>query len=298
MASQIDRAAERALSSVPEKVDEVGTQVSLAIHNAVLDAGEPVRGAVDVLHGTWLGHPLHPVLTDVVIGSWVVGSVYDAVGQLRGSRRARRIGDRLAAIGTVAALPTAISGLADFSTFPEPAARPATLHAALNTVCVGMYAESLRLRRRGRRHRRRALTMSWLAQGVMVMSAWLGGALVYKHKVGVDHSEQFEGPQDWTPVLDDAELADGEPRRVDVEGKGVLLYRESGRVYAIGSVCSHAGGPLEEGRVEAACVTCPWHDSVFDLRDGRIVHGPATQPQPVLEARVRGGKIEVRLATG
>jgi nitrite reductase/ring-hydroxylating ferredoxin subunit len=76
----------------------------------------------------------------------------------------------------------------------------------------------------------------------------------------------------------------------------VLLYRERGRVSAIGSVCSHAGGPLEEGKAADGCVTCPWHDSVFRLEDGSIVHGPATRPQPSFKARVRNGQIELRLA--
>jgi nitrite reductase/ring-hydroxylating ferredoxin subunit len=83
---------------------------------------------------------------------------------------------------------------------------------------------------------------------------------------------------------------------VEVEGKHVLLCRENGEVFAIGAVCSHAGGPLDQGKIRDGCVQCPWHDSVFDLRDGSIVHGPATQPQASFETRVRSGRIEIRLA--
>ena len=81
-----------------------------------------------------------------------------------------------------------------------------------------------------------------------------------------------------------------------VDGKHVLLCREGDRIFAIGAVCSHAGGPLDQGKISRGCVQCPWHDSVFDLRDGRIVHGPATQPQPSFETRVSGGRVEIRLA--
>ena len=294
MAVQVERVVERAVERVPG-VGKAGTQVSLAVHGAVLKGGPAVRKGVDLLHGTWLGHPLHPVLTDITIGAWFVGGLCDAVGLRRGSRRARRMGDRLAAIGTASAIPTAVTGLADFSTFPQWSARPATLHAMLNLANIGLYAGSLRDRRRGKR--RRGLTLSWLAQGLTLASAWLGGMLVYKHKVGVDHSERFTGPKDWTPVLHEADLPEGSSKRVEVERKHVLIARDNDQVYAIGAVCSHAGGPLDQGKIRDGCVQCPWHDSVFALRDGRIVHGPATQPQASFETRVRDGRIEIRLAT-
>ena len=97
-------------------------------------------------------------------------------------------------------------------------------------------------------------------------------------------------------MLLEADLPEGRARRVEVEGKQVMLCRDGGRFFALGAVCSHAGGPLDQGKIRDGCVQCPWHDSVFDLRDGRIVHGPATQPQVSFEVRVRSGRIEIRLA--
>jgi nitrite reductase/ring-hydroxylating ferredoxin subunit len=98
-------------------------------------------------------------------------------------------------------------------------------------------------------------------------------------------------------VLHEADLPEGSSKRVEVERKHVLIARDNDQVYAIGAVCSHAGGPLDQGKIRDGCVQCPWHDSVFALRDGRIVHGPATQPQASFETRVRDGRIEIRLAT-
>jgi nitrite reductase/ring-hydroxylating ferredoxin subunit len=163
----------------------------------------------------------------------------------------------------------------------------------LNVASVGLYTASLARRRRGRRGQ--GLALSFLAQGILLGSAWLGGMLVYEDRVGVDHSEQFTGPRDWTPVLDEAELPERTPKRVEVEGKGVLLYRVDGRIDAIGAVCSHAGGPLEKGQFRDGCVQCPWHDSVFDLRNGRVVHGPATRPEASFLTRIRDGRVELRL---
>ncbi|HEX7091923.1 MAG TPA: Rieske 2Fe-2S domain-containing protein [Longimicrobiales bacterium] len=291
----VTRAFEDAVESALERmgpVEEAGFQVARTVHDAVL-RDERRRRVADALHGTWLGHPLHPVLTDVTIGSWVLGGAFDLVGALTGSRFARRAGDTLARIGTASAVPTALAGVADYSTIPQPAAATGTLHGMLNAAGLGLYLLSLRDRRNGRRGR--GLLFSSLALGVATASAWLGGHLVYRHRVGVDHSDEFTGPRDWTPVLDVDELGDREPTRVEVEGKGVLLFREGNDVYAIGAVCAHAGGPLEEGKFYNTCVQCPWHDSVFDLSDGHIVHGPATQPQPVFDTRIRGGMVELKL---
>lgn len=288
----INRAFEEALARVPG-LQENSHHLSKTIHKAVLQGGEPARSIADVLHGTWLGHPLHPVLTDVTIGSWALGALFDALAALRGDRFAQEMADRLTQVGTLSAIPTLLSGLADYSTVQRPAASAATLHALLNDVNFVLYLLSVRDRRNGRR--RRGVLFSTLAFALTIVSAWIGGHLVYGHKVGVDHGEARQGPEAWTPVLDAADLEEATPKRVDANGSPVLLYRRDGSIYAIGAVCSHAGGPLEEGSFDGCTVQCPWHDSVFDLRDGRVRHGPATHPQPGYAARVRDGQIEVRI---
>lgn len=274
-------------------LDEGGSALKQKLHGAVLDGGESARRAVDVLHGTWLGHPLHPLLTDVTIGAWSLGAIFDAVAAATGSRDAQRTADRLTAIGTTAALPTAMTGLADYSTISQSAVPVGLLHGLLNHTAFGLYVLSLRERKGG--HRGRGITFSALGFGVLTAAAWIGGHLVYRYRIGVNHAESISAPQQWTPILAESEIAEGEPERVEVAGKPVLLYRESHSVYAISAVCSHAGGPLEEGQFQDLCVRCPWHDSVFDLRDGRIVHGPATFPQPSYLARIHDGQVEVRV---
>lgn len=277
-----------------DKIAEAGTAVSLAIHNAVLAGGEPTRRIADALHGKWLGHPLHPVLTDITIGSWLVGGLFDLIGQATGDKTAQAMGDKLAEVGTISAVPTVLTGLTDFSTFPEWSATPATIHGATNIVNVILYALSIRERRRGQHGR--GVALSAAAIGLSCFSAWLGGMLVYKEKVGVDHRDDFKGPGNWKPILDAADLHQRRPTRAEFEGKPVLLYRQGQTVSAIGATCSHAGGPLDEGKVSNGCVTCPWHDSVFNVTTGEVVHGPATYPQPMFDARLRGGKVEIRLA--
>jgi nitrite reductase/ring-hydroxylating ferredoxin subunit len=131
--------------------------------------------------------------------------------------------------------------------------------------------------------------------GLSTFAAWLGGELVYRKRVGVNHAETPEKPETWTAVLPEAELIEAQPKRIEVEGQPVLLYRRGGTVYALLATCSHAGGPLDEGKFYEGCVQCPWHDSVFALNDGHIVHGPATTPQPTYRARIQDGKVELRV---
>jgi nitrite reductase/ring-hydroxylating ferredoxin subunit/uncharacterized membrane protein len=280
---------ENAVNEVP--VEKVGWNASVALHKAIVSR-EWSRAAADVLHGTWLGHPLHPVLTDITIGAWFLGGAFDVVAGLEGSAEARWAGDRLAEIGTVSAIATGLTGATDFSTYPEGTSRPVTLHAILNISALALYGVSVYDRRRG--NRTRGLALSFLAQGLTAASSWLGGQLVYEHQVGVDHREDFSQLEGWHDVGAEALMDETRMKRVEVDGKAVLLAWVDGEIKAMGAVCSHAGGPLDEGKLSGNCVTCPWHDSVFDLRDGHVVHGPATMPQPPFEARVRNGRIEVR----
>ncbi len=286
----LERFVEKTLERVPA-LQEQGLKISRAVHQVVLGGGTPARKLADVLHGTWLGHPLHPILTAFVIGAWGPGAPSAVLPAVRGDDYAERVADTLATAGPAAAVPTVVTGLADYSTVQKPAVSAPSLHAFLTDVNFALYLLSLRARRRG--IRRCGVFYSSLAIALTVVSAWLGGYLVYSKKVGVDHSKA-QGPAEWTPALDTADLSDGEPKRVEVEGNPVLLYRQNGTVHAIGAVCNHAGGPLEKGTFDGCYVQCPWHDSVFDMRDGRVAHGPAVRTQPRFATRVRDGHIEVR----
>jgi len=82
-------------------------------------------------------------------------------------------------------------------------------------------------------------------------------------------------------------------RRVD-DLPSFLIVRQRQRVCALAHSCSHLGGPLSEGTLKDGSVVCPWHGSEFALDDGRVLNGPATQPQPCFEVRERAGQIELK----
>jgi nitrite reductase/ring-hydroxylating ferredoxin subunit len=129
---------------------------------------------------------------------------------------------------------------------------------------------------------------------VTVAAAYLGGHLVFTKGVMVSRVAWATGPRRWARALPEPDLPDDSPTAVEVEGRQVMLYRHRGSLYALDNVCSHAGGLLSRGTIADLAVTCPLHGSRFGLADGCVARGPASQPQPVLPARIRNGWIEVR----
>ena len=264
-------------------LDRVAEPLARAVGRAVRPT--PVR---NVLSGTVIGHPLHPLLTDVPIGAWTMAAVLD----LAGGPGTARAADVLVAAGLAAAVPTAATGLNDWSDTQGADRRIGLVHATANSVALTFYAASLAARLRGRRGAGRALALA--GYGCVTAGGYLGGHLVFARGVNVNRTAWRRGPRRWTDVLADADLAAGEHRRVPAGAVSVLLVRDGNRIEALDSVCSHLGGPLEEGTVDGGCVTCPWHGSTFRLADGAVVRGPATDAQPSYEARVEEGRIQVR----
>jgi nitrite reductase/ring-hydroxylating ferredoxin subunit/uncharacterized membrane protein len=240
---------------------------------------------MDFLHGRWLGHALHPVLTDLPIGMWSGSLLLDLVG-------AHKSAGVLSAAGSAGAVGAAATGFADWSDTVGRDRRLGILHGLLNVG--GLTLQVLSLGARLRRRKGSAVMLSAAGLTVSSAAAYLGGELVFGRGVMVNRDAWVSGPEDWTPVITEAEVSEGAMKPAEVAGRKILLYRERGRLHAIEATCSHFGGPLQEGEVNDGVVTCPWHGSQFRLTDGAVCHGPATFPQPRLETRVRQGQVEVR----
>jgi len=256
--------------------------------NAVSSLVRP-RWVRNLLSGTNLGHPLHPALTDLTIGAWGMATLLD-----RGGQSLEPAADLLVGAGVVAAVPTALAGLNDWSDTIGGKRRVGLVHAAGNVAALSLYVASGLARRSGHRPLGRALALAGF--GVLTAAGYLGGYLSFARGVNVNHTAFEHGPREWTPVLADEELPTGTSQRASVGGVEVLLARVDGQLYAVANTCTHAGGPLDEGELTGDCVSCPWHGSIFRLADGAVVRGPATVPQPAYEVQVRQGKIEVRAA--
>jgi nitrite reductase/ring-hydroxylating ferredoxin subunit len=164
------------------------------------------------------------------------------------------------------------------------------VHLASASTTIGLYFASWRVRAGGGSGRMLALAGS----AALGATGYLGGHLSYAYGVGVETTAFEAGPQDWTRVAADGDLIEGELTQVRSDGVAILLVRRGGQVYALADRCTHRGGPLSDGDLDGGCVTCPWHGSVFDLRDGSVVRGPATLPQPPYEVKVSDGQVLVR----
>lgn len=266
-----------------DRVDGVASSLAKAVGRAV----QP-RLVRNILSGTPLGHPLHPVLTDLPIGAWGMAAVLDAVG----GRASEPAADILVAVGIGTAVPTAAAGLNDWSDTQGKPRRIGLVHAAANTTALCLYASSAVAR--ATQHRGLGKMLGLAGFGMLMFGGFLGGHLSFSNAVNVNKTAGRSGPAEWTPVLAEHELPDGGQVKADVAGVSVLLYRSGEAIQALDSVCSHMGGPLDKGKIADGCVTCPWHGSTFRLADGRVVRGPASSPQPVYETRLADGRIEVR----
>ncbi|WP_416429827.1 Rieske 2Fe-2S domain-containing protein [Paenarthrobacter nicotinovorans] len=264
--------------------------LSSSLAKAVGKGVEP-RPIRNLLSGTFIGHPLHPMLTDLPIGAWTMAAFLD----LAGGRASEPAADALVAVGIATAVPTAAAGLNDWSDTQGKTRRTGVVHGLTNSVAFCFYVSSAIARRSGRRGLGKVLGFAGL--GLVTFGGYLGGHLTYADAVNVNKTADRRGPAKWTSVLAEGELPDGTHRKVQVRGVSVLLYRSGTTIRGIDSVCSHMGGPLEEGQIESGCVTCPWHGSMFKLADGSIVRGPATRPQPAYEGQIREGQIQIRRAS-
>ncbi|MFJ4031384.1 Rieske 2Fe-2S domain-containing protein [Streptomyces griseoluteus] len=245
----------------------------------------------NALSGTWLGHALHPVLTDVPIGAWGMATVLDLTAGERGAVAARK----LVGFGLLAAVPTAASGASDWAdTFGGPQ-RVGLVHGMLNGAATVLQAASWVARLTGRR--RAGVVLSGVGLGLTGASAYLGGHLSYVNGVGVNHTAFEEPTGKWTDVAALTALEEDKPLRVDAGGVPVVLVRHGGTVNALSATCTHAGGPLDEGKVDAdGCLHCPWHGSAFRLSDGEVTRGPATVPQPDWDVQISQERVLVRAA--
>ena len=248
----------------------------------------------DLLSGTWMGHAIHPLLTDVVIGCWTSASLLDLFGGDDADEAARR----LIAVGIAAYPVTAATGLSDWAdseAVDSEVRRVGLVHLAANSVALGLYVASLSSRKRGRHGRGVALALA--GAGAMGAGGFLGGHLAFRLGIGVDQTLFDRGPEDWTEALHADALDATKPLSVQVGETPVMLVRDGDEVLALHDRCSHRGCSLATGEVQDGAIVCPCHGSRFDLRSGEVLVGPATAPQPVLETRTSAGRIEVRRQT-
>ena len=248
----------------------------------------PLKNA---LSGSWLGHALHPMLTDVTIGSFTSAVALDWLGGDESEPAAQR----LIGLGLLSALPTVSSGYSDWADTEvanDAVRRIGVVHAAGNFTAASLFAASWLARRRG-------------DHGAARRSRWPAGGARRRRlprrapDAGRGRRRRPHDVRGRPGGLDAGARRRRAARRPDALRRG-RRHGGDGRPQRRRPV--RAVRPLLAPRRPAARgharrpprSRCPWHDSVFDLRDGALVHGPAAYPQPAWDTRVRDGRIEVR----
>lgn len=255
----------------------------------------PVRPLKTWLNGTWLEHPLHPVLTDVPVGGWTVAILLDLLALVFGVQNLGLASGIAIGLGVLGALGAIVTGLADWVDVDPPELAVGVTHALINIVATILFAVSFFvLRANNWTIGAQDFIPAIIGYLLVTVGAYLGGSLVFRMGVMINRDAHQSGPDKFVPVLPMAELPDNKPTRVQADGQPVMLVRRGEEVFAIGAVCSHYGAPLEEGKLKDGAIECPWHQSRFCLADGRVDAGPATAPVPAYEVRIKNNKIEVR----
>lgn len=267
---------------------------------SVIDAvygalGRPGKLLQDLMNGSWLGHSLHAVLVDVVVGGATAALLLDVLRVLFGVDGLETATTWVLGLAFLAGIGSLLTGLTDFKdTAPNSASRDiAILHGVVNLVGMGGFGFSVFQRLDGNHD----VAFWGLLVGYLVISfgAYIGGHVVYKYGYMVNYNAFSKGKRakDFTPVLAAAALPEETPTKATFGSTAIMLVRRGDVVHALKDTCSHAGGPLSQGELGRDTIQCPWHYSVFRLSDGSVVHGPAGSRQPSYEARINGDQIEI-----
>jgi nitrite reductase/ring-hydroxylating ferredoxin subunit/uncharacterized membrane protein len=265
----------------------------------------------DVLQGKPLRHPLHPLLVHFPIGLFFFSFVLDVIGLIWPFPGLVAAAFYAIALGLVTGLLAAVPGLIDYAEIRQDhaARKTATSHMLLNVGAIILYAINLGMRYDGLEAAQipwAPFILSALGIGILSVSGYLGGKLVYDDGIAVGRHRRQASMPDKTievPVPEEAgyvtvgsagKLQHGETWRVEINGTIMAIVRLGDDYHAFQEFCPHRYGPLSEGSFQDGQVECPWHRSCFDVRTGKVVHGPAKADLKTFSVRIQNGQVQVR----
>lgn len=250
-------------------------------------------------------HPVHPMLVAFPIGLWIAGFIFDLLALAQNNVTLWAAGFYCVIAGCIGAVAAAVPGVLDWLLVIPPQSsgkRTGLWHGSLNMLALVIFI-SAAWRQGGPNNALDGITFTLLAFGVIVISisGWLGGTLVYRNQIGVDHLLAGAGTlktrtlSGWDqPVCNQSELSDGQMMLAAIGSERVVVGRCSEGLFAFSNHCTHSGGPLADGALVGCTVQCPWHGSQFDIRTGRVVAGPAENGIRIYAAEIRNGEVYVK----
>jgi uncharacterized membrane protein/nitrite reductase/ring-hydroxylating ferredoxin subunit len=267
----------------------------------------------DFLEGKPLRHPIHPMLVHFPIGLFVLSLLLDGASVLFAVPNIVRASYYAMLLAEITALVAAVPGFVDYTDIrgDHPAKRTATTHMILNLIAVGVYGINLGVRTSALNDPKVApwpLMLSLVGIGLISISGYLGGDLIYADGVGVGrHKRRTATPQEtikvqspggkelaelnFVPVAEAEHLGNHETLRVEVNGYVMTIAKVEDQLFAFQEFCTHRFGPLSEGTFDGFNVQCPWHNSCFDVRTGKVTNGPAKVDLKTFKIEQRDGRV-------
>lgn len=258
---------------------------------------KPPRRLKSLLNGTWFGHPLHPVITDIPVAAWMITAVFDVLWLISPTAFAwaARGAEVTVLLGLLGALGAIVTGLTDWSDTYGAERGVGLNHALFNALATMLYLVSFVLRLlQAPGDSILTAIIGFVGLASVIYAAYLGGDMVFTKGTGVNHTAWEAAGDDYEAVLAVESVEENKLYRVTAAGVPAVLLRQGLQFYAISATCPHAGGPLDEGALEGDIVECPWHGSHFCMRDGRVLTGPATVNAPRYDVRVRNRQVEIK----
>ncbi len=256
--------------------------------------GRPGKLLQDFLNGAWLGHSLHPVVVDVVVGGSTVAVLLQVLTWL-GVADLRTALLWVLGLTWLAGVSAIVTGLTDFKDTATGDERNVVgLHGLVNIITTLLLVVAFLLLLGGADLVAGGLVV--VTFGLLSIGAFIGGHVVFKYGYMVNHNAFARGKRarEFTAVLPAAELPEATPTKASLGATTLVLVRRGDVVLALKETCSHAGGPLSEGKLVGDTIVCPWHSSAFRLRDGAVRHGPSATRQVAYRARISGDQVEVQ----
>lgn len=257
--------------------------------------GRPGKLLQDLLNGVWLGHSLHAVLVDVVVGGATAVVLLDVLRVVFGVEGMLDAATWVLALTYAAGVVAILSGWTDFKDTVDGDERNVTgLHGIINAVGFAGFGLSLFYRLGGDHDA--AFWPMLIGYAIISLGAYIGGHIVFKYGYMVNRNAFSKGKRakEFTAVIPAGEVPEGKPVKATYGATAIVLVRRGEVVHALKDTCSHAGGPLSAGPLDGDRITCPWHGSVFRITDGAVVHGPASSRQVSYRARINDGQVEIQ----
>ncbi len=257
----------------------------------------PPRRLKSLLNGTWYGHPLHPVITDIPVTAWILTALFDIIWLISPAHNTWAAYGALVTVivGLLGALGAIVTGFTDWSDTYGAERSVGLNHSIFNVSATTLYIVSLILRLlAGPGDGVAAAIIGFAGLASVIYASYLGGDMVFVKGTGVNHTAWEAGSEDYEAVMPLDSVEENKLYRVTAAGVAVVLLRQGTQLCAISATCPHAGGPLDEGTLTGDVVQCPWHGSRFCMRDGRALTGPTTVNAPRYDVRVRDGQVEVK----